>query len=114
MTEVTWETIPLILLTIATAALGVARLSRAVTYDKFPPFAWWRTKWMQWTDRGSDWPLLFSCWWCLSFWVAAVCVGWYVASWHVLWLAWAWWIFWGTFALAYLAPMIIVRDGDED
>lgn len=113
MTEVTWETLPLTLLTIITAIVGVARLTRVVVYDDFPPAVWWRDTWTRWTD-GSGWTDLFRCWWCLSFWVAAMCVGWYVAALHVTWLGWAWWVFWGTFALAYLAPMLIVRDGQDD
>ncbi len=109
--EVSWETLPVIALTIAVAVLGVARLTRAIVYDAFPPAMWWRERWEIWT-RGGPWAKLFTCWWCLSFWIAGACVGWYIASLYFAWAAWAWWIFWGSFALAYLAPMVIVRDGD--
>jgi hypothetical protein len=112
MITVTWESVPLVILTIATAVLGVARLARAITYDLFPPFVWWRNAWTRLTD-GTDWPKLFSCWWCISFWIALVCVGWWVGSFYAAWAAWSWWIFWGSLALSYLAPMVIVRDGDE-
>lgn len=109
MIAVTWETLPLILLTIAVAVLGVGRFVRAVVYDLFPPLVWWREKWTSWTD-GTGWQLLFTCWWCLSFWVSAACIGWWIWGLFVPWAAWAWWIFWGSFALGYLVPMLIVRD----
>lgn len=109
---VSWGTLPLILLTIATGVVGVARLVRAVVYDDFPPSVWWRGWWISRTE-GTGWESLFTCWWCLSFWVALICVGWWVAGLFFLWAAWAWWIFWGALALAYLAPMVIVRDGQD-
>lgn len=108
---VTWESLPLLLLTIAVAVVGVARATRVVVYDSFPPAVWWRSRWAIWTD-GTGWEKLFLCWWCLSVWVAALAVGWYIAGLYVAWIAAAWWIFWGILALSYLAPMLIVRDGD--
>lgn len=113
MITVTWENIPLILLTLAVAALGVGRLTRVVVYDDFPPTKWWRERWAIWTlDTG--WESLFACWWCFSFWAAAACLGWWIAGLFFVWAAWSWWIFWGVFALAYVAPMIIVRDTPGD
>lgn len=106
---VTWETLPIVLLTIAVAVIGVARLTRVVVYDEFPPTAWWREMWAGWF-HGTGWDKLFLCWWCFSFWAALACVGWFIGGLYVDWVMWAWWIFWGTFALAYLAPMLIVRD----
>lgn len=110
--EVSWETLPLILLTIAVAVVGVARLTRIAVYDSFPPAVAFRTLWQKWTD-GTGWEKLAVCWWCFSVWVAALAVGWYIAGLFVAWIMVAWWIFWGTLALAYLAPMLIVRDGDD-
>ncbi|UDL15394.1 membrane protein [Microbacterium phage Pepe25] len=109
MIDVTWDTLPLILLTLVTAVLGVARLTRVMVYDDFPPSKWWREKWVEWTD-GTGWQMLFICWWCLSFWIALVCVGWWIGALFVPGLGWAWWIFWGALAIGYVAPMIIVRD----
>lgn len=113
MIEITWATLPYILVHVAVAALGVARLVRAIVYDDFPPSVWWRDRWESWTD-GTGWQNLFMCWWCLSFWVALACIGWYIAGLYFLWVAWAWWIWWGGLALGYLAPMIIVRDQPKD
>lgn len=109
---VTWETLPLVLLTIATAIIGVGRLTRIVVYDEFPPAAWWRDTWANWT-HGTGWEKLFLCWWCFSAWVALACIGWYIAGLYVAWVAIAWWVFWGWMALSYLAPMLIVRDDPE-
>lgn len=112
MIDVTWETLPLVLLTIAVAALGVARLTVVVVYDDFPPAMWWREHWQVWT-AGTDWDKLFTCWWCFAFWVSLACIGTWILGLFFLWAAWAWWIFWGALALAYVAPMIIVRDGRD-
>lgn len=109
MIEVTWETLPLMLLMIAIAVLGVARVTRVLVYDEFPPTMWIREMWLRLT-RENAWAKLWFCWWCMSVWIAALCVGWWIAGLYVLWAAWSWWIFWGIFALAYLAPMVIVRD----
>lgn len=112
MIAVTWESLPLILLTAAVAVLGVARLVRGIVYDDFPPSVWWRGLWVGWTE-GSGWESLFTCWWCLSFWIALICIGWFIAGLFLFWVAWAWWIFWGALAIGYLAPMVIVRDGQD-
>jgi hypothetical protein len=106
---VSWETLPLIVLTIAVAILGVGRFTRAVVYDDFPPTKWWREQWAIWTD-GTGWLELFTCWWCFSFWAALLCIGWYIGGLFVVWIAWAWWIFWGGLAVAYVAAMIVSRD----
>lgn len=113
MTTVTWETLPIVLLTIAVAVLGVARLTRVAVYDDFPPAVWIRDRWVGLTD-GTGWQQLALCWWCLAFWVALLCIAWWIAAIFVVWIAWSWWIFWGALALGYLAPMVIVRDTPEE
>lgn len=114
MIEITWETLPYILIHVAVAVLGVGRLVRAVVYDEFPPSVWWRETWVRWTD-GTGWQMLFLCWWCLSFWVALICIGWWlVGMLWVPWLIWAWWIWWGGLTIGYLAPMVITRDEPKD
>lgn len=113
MIEVSWETLPVVLLTIVIGIVGVARVTRVVVYDSFPPAVWARAKWTAWTD-GTGWEKLLVCWWCFSVWVAAAAVGWYVAGLFIDWIMVAWYIFWGIMALAYVAPMLIVRDGDEE
>lgn len=107
------EEIHIGLIAILVAVLGIGRLTRAVVYDDFPPFVWWRMQWDRITNDGP-WSKLFHCWWCLSFWVGLFCIGWFIAGWYVLWIAWAWWIFWGALALSYAAVMVIVRDEPKD
>lgn len=100
------------LLAIVVGVVGVARLTRAIVFDDFPPFVWWRIQWGRITNDGP-WYKLFTCWWCLSFWVALGCIGWFLLTdVHPIFL-WSWWIFWGALALGYLATMLIVRDEPE-
>lgn len=98
---------------ILTGVLGVARLTRIVVYDDYPPAMWWRDTWKRITKDGP-WSKLFTCWWCLSPWVALVCIAWWVwlIPLHPAWM-FAWWAWWGMLAAGYVATMIIVRDGDE-
>lgn len=113
MIDVTWETLPLILLTVATAVLGVGRLTRAITYDDFPPSVWLRRKWVALTD-GTGWQSWLTCFWCFPFGVSIVCVAWWVGGHYVAWLGWAWWLTWSPFALAYLTSMLVARDEPKD
>lgn len=101
-------------LTIAIAVLGVGRLTRVIVHDDFPPAVWWRMQWSKWTKDGP-WAKLFLCWWCLSFWIALVCIGWFLLADVSPFFLWSWFIFWGALALSYAATMVIVRDepGDE-
>jgi hypothetical protein len=113
MIDVTWESTPLIVLTIAVAIFGVGRLTRIIVHDDFPPAKWWREMWVRGTD-GSGWQKLFICWWCLAPWLALVCILWWLLGQHVEWVQWAWWIWWGMLALGYVATMVIVRDEPAD
>jgi hypothetical protein len=99
-------------LAILVFVFGVGRLSRIVTYDLFPPAAWLRQQWSNWTTKHghTDWmPLLF-CPWCFTPWVMLVSIGWFMLGFVVVWLAWAWWIFWGWLALSYLASIVLAYD----
>jgi undecaprenyl pyrophosphate phosphatase UppP len=101
------------LLAIVVGVVGVARLTRAIVHDDFPPSVWWRMQWSKWTNDGP-WAKLFLCWWCLSFWVALVCIGWFLLIDVAPFFLWSWWIFWGGLALGYLAAMLIVRDEPDN
>jgi hypothetical protein len=95
------------------AIAGVGRLTRAITYDDFPPSIWWRMRWATWTHDGP-WTKLFTCYWCLSPWIMAVAIGWYLLGLLVLWIAIAWWLFWGWLALSYLAAILVNHDEQAD
>ena len=97
---------------IAVAAVTItssARITRLVTYDKFPPVEWLRDKYADATD-GSGWQLLAFCAYCASFWVtlAVVLVGYYT-DFHE-----AWWLVNAIFGGSYLAAILMVHDGDND
>lgn len=95
----------LIIAAVIVAVFGVGRLSRVITYDKFPPAVWVRLQWQKITKDGP-WALLASCFWCATPWIMAVCIAWgWFSSLH-----WTWWAFWGWLALSYIATIIIARD----
>lgn len=96
---------------IAVAAVTVvssARITRLLTYDQFPPIAWLRDKYGEWTS-GSDWQLLGFCAYCMSFWVtlAVVLAGWF-SGFHEI-----WWLVNSAFAGSYLAAIFMVNDSDN-
>lgn len=106
------------ILAIATGILGVARLTRIIVFDDYPPAVWWRVKWTDWTENAPGagpyrkmWVKMFTCWWCLSPWIALVCILWwmFLVPLHPAWL-YAWWAWWGMLAAGYVATMVIVRD----
>ena len=96
------------------AAFGVGRWARLVTYDTFPPAAWWRQTWANWTRNHEEWGNLMFCPWCFGFWLAGVCIAWFLLSFLAVWIAWAWWLFWGWGALAYIASIIVSHDEPKD
>lgn len=102
--------------------LASARLTRLATYDKFPPTAWARERFIEWadkTDRRRKWQLLAFCPYCASFWItllvmalgylAGVFDGYAVQSWMTP----TWWLFMGLLGASYLAAMVMVFDGDN-
>lgn len=90
--------------------VGVGRVARLVTYDKFPPVAAVRAWWAKRTEKRGDWVLLAFCQWCFTPWVMLVAGGWFLLTFtHEIW-AWTWWAFWTWMALSYLASMVVARD----
>lgn len=91
-------------LAILTAAFGIARLGRIVTYDDYPPAEWARRKWL--VLVGDKWGSLATCPWCMNPYLAAICMAWaYFTEFH-----WSWWAFWGWMALAQFATSISAYD----
>lgn len=91
------------------AVLGVGRLARVLTYDKFPPAIKVRMFWDRVTSDGQ-WALLAHCFWCASPWIMLICMGWFYVGTLIVGIGIAWWIFWGWLALSYVASMIVARD----
>lgn len=97
------------------ASLAAARLTRLVIYDSFPPSAWIRTKWDNWTE-GNSWNPLLHCHYCLAPWIllAAMLLG--IACGipvpgdgieRLWWFAVTW------LGLAYIASIVVSYDGDD-
>lgn len=96
---------------ILVAVLGVGRWSRLVTYDQFPPAAWWRQTWTDLVSKKHEaWVDLFFCPWCFTPWLMLVCIGTFFLSFTALWIAWLWWLFWGWGALSYIASIVLAYD----
>lgn len=89
--------------------VSASRITRLLTFDKFPPIVWLRDKYADATD-GTGWQLLAFCAYCASFWVTAVIVLWgWLTDWQT-----AWWLVNGISAASYLAAVFMVHDGDDD
>lgn len=96
-----------ILLAAVVGIISVARLTRLITQDTYPPAAWARSKWQDWFD-GTGWEDLATCPYCAAPWLAVP-----IGLWGWLTdLQTAWWVFNVWMAAAYLAAMVVVRDGE--
>ena len=96
---------PELLAAVVVGTLGVARLTRLVVDDDWPPMLWFRRIW----DRAwgqSTWVTLIECPFCVAPYFTAASIGW--AVWSDL--HWSWWLFHGWLAVAYVAAMLNVRD----
>lgn len=100
---------PTLLAAFVVGTLAVARVSRLIVDDDFPPVAAVRRVW----DRAlgeSAWSVLIECYFCVTPYFAALSILWAVLSD----LHWAWWLFHGWLAVAYLAAMVNTRDIPAD
>lgn len=93
-----------IVLAAIVGVVGVARLTRLVVDDDFPPVVWLRTLYLSHTS--ASWGVLVSCPFCVAPYFGALALAWAEVS-H---LHWTWWVFWGWLAGSYVASMIVVRD----
>lgn len=106
MTDFEWVAVALVAITSA------ARITRLVTHDAFPPAMWLRIKWDDLTTskgKPNGWNLLMHCAYCFSFWATvAVVLSGYLSDWHPI-----WWLVNSCFGAAYLAAILMVKDGDD-
>lgn len=84
--------------------IGVARLTRLVVDDDFPPVVFFRSRYVTWAKGG--WETLAECPFCVAPYFGALALAWgWLSDLH-----WTWWAFFGWLAGSYLASMIVVRD----
>lgn len=97
-----------LLAAVVVGVLSVARLTRLLTQDTYPPVAWLRSQWERITHDGP-WADLATCPFCAAPYIAAVVLAWGLATdLHT-----AWWVVNGWLALSYVAAMVVVRDTPE-
>jgi hypothetical protein len=97
------------ILAVIVGTVAVARATRLVTSDAYPPAVWLRIRWANATGSRratQDWAPLLECPFCFAPYAAAVNLGW--AWWSDL-GTW-WWLINVWAAVSYLAAMIVVRD----
>lgn len=96
---------PTLLAAVVVGILGVARLTRLVVDDDWPPIKWARNVWNRaWGN--SDWGALIECPFCVAPYLTAASMAWALLAD----LPTAWWVFHGWLAASYVAAMINVRD----
>jgi hypothetical protein len=104
-----------IIAAVVVGILSVARLTRLLTVDTWPPVValrdWWDSKTSVVEDgeeREGPWYALVSCPYCAAPWLTIPILAWAVLSdTH-----WTWWLFNGWLAVAYIAAIIVVKDGE--
>jgi hypothetical protein len=84
--------------------VGVARLTRLIVDDDWPPVAWVRSQYLM--RAKGEWGVLVTCPFCVSPYFAAGSLAWAILTD----LHWSWWLFHGWLAVAYAAALINVRD----
>jgi hypothetical protein len=100
---------PTLLAAFTVGVIAVARLTRLVVDDDWPPMVWFRRKWDRLTEN-STWSVLVECYWCVSPYIAAVDIGWAIlANLH-----WTWWLVNGWLAVSWLASYMCFRDIPAD
>lgn len=103
---------PLVLLAAAVASvLAVARWTRLVTSDTYPPMVALRQRFRAAVSYGP-WEDLVVCPWCHAPWPMLVSLlwAWFGGLDPESWSGGLWWLAHLWFALAYLASMVVVRD----
>lgn len=87
--------------------VSVARLTRLITQDTYPPVVWLRVWWEDLTD-GTGWEKLATCPWCAAPYIAAAIGAWgWLTDFQT-----AWWVVNIWLAGSYLAAMVVIRDGE--
>jgi hypothetical protein len=106
MTQFEWMTAFFI------AVVSIARLTRLFTWDTYPPTAWLRAKWRDFTNDGP-WSVLMECGYCFGLYAGLFVVGTGGLSIHLTGdLHWTWWAFNIWMAASYLGSILMAFDGE--
>lgn len=90
------------------AVLSVARTSRLLTYDAYPPVVWFRMKWDAKIGR-EGWGSLIHCQYCATPYMMIVMALWfYFGGDH-----WTWWWINGVWGFSYLSAITVSYDQPE-
>ena len=87
------------------SVIGVGRIVRLITYDKFPPMIALRERWIEITHDGP-WSQLVKCGFCLSVWITPISWAWAWASN----LHWSWWAAHLLVTCMYLSAILVAYD----
>lgn len=101
------EFITFVIPAVVVGVLSAARFTRLLTQDVYPPVAWLRAKWQAITHDG-DWSELATCPYCAAPYISAAILAWGLLTDFQT----AWWIVNGIMAGAYVAAIVVVRDGE--
>ena len=101
---------------IALALIGIvstARMARLLTFDDFPPAAWFRLKFA--SLLGSKWENLAVCPFCIAPYLMAVQIAWFLALYrHHDAFIWFWLVPNLWWAGSYVASIVVAYDQPED
>lgn len=93
---------------------ATARITRLVTWDKYPPAARVRIWWDTLTHDGP-WSFLVHCGYCFAMWAAMLVVGTAALSYGLSGqIHWTWWLASAWLTASYLAAILMAYDGDDD
>jgi hypothetical protein len=101
--------------------VSVARITRLLVADKFPPIKYLRDIYEERTD-GTGWQWLALCGYCVAPWVTLVVLG--TGLWAGIYSQYTersydnvgftiWWLFNAWWAISYLAAILMSNDGDK-
>lgn len=93
--------------------VSVARMTRFVTYDDFPPMEWLRGRLVQ--VLPNRWGAVMVCPFCMAPYLMAVQIAWFLATYHAPQSTFLiWWVLpHGWWAASYLSSIVVAHDQPE-
>lgn len=92
---------------------SIARITRLITWDTYPPSAWLRSKWSALTHDGP-WAVMLQCGYCFGLYAGLFVVGWAALDLRTdQEIDWPWWAFNAWMAMSYWGSIMMAYDGEE-